>query len=247
VFRPSRERGRRDLTRFSDVRDICRPDGDIISEAVQDFYEIEGESDAERAARARVYIEQCWRHGMPWPGWEKLGAMTVPEQLRTLAMRGRNEWPGILYTYSECGLLSDEDLREVLPDAWTEPEFPEDYIGADEWVDWFRRAGFIGDADVPAPTEPMQLYRGAIWENRRGMSWTYDVDQARWFARRFGRFASSHRFVEAHVFACTIEPGGVLARFVDREAEVVVDPAFLPRLDRDAIIETAAVEPQEES
>ena len=73
----------------------------------------------------------------------------------------------------------------------------------------------------------MTVYRGttpAIW---RRMSWTTDLERAKWFADRLGLFG----FPDTIIATATIPPRHVLALFNDRqESEVVVNPYGLPRI-----------------
>jgi len=58
----------------------------------------------------------------------------------------------------------------------------------------------------------------------RGLAWTLDRDKADWFARRWPGN-------EPRVYTAQIDAGRILGYFVGcNEAEVVVDPADLPRL-----------------
>ena len=75
------------------------------------------------------------------------------------------------------------------------------------------------------------------------MSWTTDIEQARWFAdyRALGRAEGSNP-----VFKAVVDPGALLAipgklgrglDGTDAEAEVIVNPDLLPPLPRSAIAE----------
>jgi len=90
----------------------------------------------------------------------------------------RNDLPFRLATWVAAGRLSDAALREILPIAWSLPEFPERCLRVDLWVAFFRKVGFISDSDEEAPRVPLTLYRGAIWSRRRGIGWTPDMLKA---------------------------------------------------------------------
>lgn len=146
------------------------------------------------------------------------------------------------------GALCGDELAQF----WTGEDHPEWRFGADFWVWKFRNVGYTFDApDVTErPTEPLTIYRGSTWGRRRGMSWTTDLELAFWYAGRFDprrggptlrdvfkgtRIPADRR--PGHVFAATIEPQGILARIEDGlEAEVVVDPAYLPKLGRASMV-----------
>jgi len=67
------------------------------------------------------------------------------------------------------------------------------------------------------------------------MSWTTDLERARWFA---ARYAVRHR--DGLVFAVDVEPSTVLALVGDpggrNESEVVVDLALLPTIGRRSVV-----------
>lgn len=138
---------------------------------------------------------------------------------------GRNHAPALLQVFARS--LEPDHLAAVLPDVWVMCEHP-DWYGVRWWVDAFRRAGYVGDR--PAPVAPMTVYRGTeSWRVHR-MSWTEDLEKARWFARRY-RAASG----DGAVWRATVDAAHVLARFHDvrpGEAEVVVDPRRLRSLVR---------------
>ena len=82
-------------------------------------------------------------------------------------------------------------------------------------------------ADGQRPAAPVTLYRGAPGRsNGRGMSWTLDVDRARWFAQRWDLTGRS-----GSVYKATVKPHAILAMMLGGrdEAEVVVNPRRLPR------------------
>ena len=61
------------------------------------------------------------------------------------------------------------------------------------------------------------------------MSWTTDLDTARWFADRW----LDHGYQEAEVVTVLAPPEAMLVETADdREHEVVVDPTLLPRVRR---------------
>jgi hypothetical protein len=61
------------------------------------------------------------------------------------------------------------------------------------------------------------------------MSWTTDLDTARWFATRW----LDHGYREAEVITVLAPPEAMLVETADdREHEVVVDPTLLPRVRR---------------
>jgi len=149
-----------------------------------------------------------------------------------LRYAGRNEAVRILWTSWMAGDVPLDDIRKNITAVWSTAEWPASIIGVDEWVRMFRAVGFVADDDEPPPAAPLELYRGTTWGRRRGMSWTRDIDRARWFARRLQQD-------DGLVFRLLVPAEAVLA-FVGFEGrtenEVVVDPRVLPPVGRSAIV-----------
>lgn len=143
------------------------------------------------------------------------------------ARRGRNELPSILADV--WASLSLADLADAIGDAWTGAEWPEQHLTPESWVMLLDTVGYLVDGsparredDLP---EVVTLYRGAIPGRREGMSWTTNLDTARWFAHRFDgvRLGSGPAQV-GQVWRIDIPRDYVLARFNHRnESEHVVD------------------------
>jgi hypothetical protein len=135
----------------------------------------------------------------------------------------RNAGPGALWDAYASQQLDRQTMRAVILDVWSAAEWPQYTLTTDAWLSMFEWAAY------EAPTSPMTLYRGAPARYARGMAWTTDRDRAIWFA---GRLPLAQ---PAYVYTATVEPAGILA-VVDeleangrREAEVIVDPGYLPR------------------
>ncbi len=176
---------------------------------------------------------------------EEAGGDAVTERanefLRRIGYVGRQSGPSALlnvYLSDELRTNFSDFSRLVLPTVWRRAEWPTVAVRPMHvWTGWFRSAGYLTDFEdpIPAPTCPLTIYRGATWPGRRGMSWTTDHDRAVWFANRFSRFAGSRGFQIAYLFCTTVEPDAILAMFRGDEAEVVIDPKYLPPLrKRDA-------------
>ena len=157
--------------------------------------------------------------------------------MKEVLIAGRNAGPVMLHEAWSSGRLARDDLRRVITSVWQDAEWPGAHLGVGAWISLFRECGFVSDDDQPAPMAPLEAYRGTSWGRRRGMSWTTNLEVARWFA---GRYTSHGR--EAHVFRAEVPPGAVLALIGmeggRNEHEVVVDPSGLPRLGRDSIVLT---------
>jgi hypothetical protein len=142
------------------------------------------------------------------------------------ARLGRNELPAALFDAYYGGAFGDtvEGLRELgkaVEDAWTGAEFPLLCVPLEIWANWFQSVGVIIDDGSPVPTESFQVYRAAARKHKLGLSWTDDLDRAKWFLNRnenvFG-FRSGLYTAIAH-------PEDVLARFTRArgESEWVLD------------------------
>lgn len=153
---------------------------------------------------------------------------------------GRNDFPALLAEFWDR--LTPDDLRTALHEAWTLAEFPEQGIDAESWTFLFDQVeyqvdGEARDRDDDLP-EIVTLYRGAIEDRRTGMSWTSDLDQARWFANRFSGLRDT---TAGYVWRIDIPRDYVLARFTGRnEAEHVVDTSGFED-DEYVLMETATV------
>lgn len=138
-------------------------------------------------------------------------------------------WAAHQVITSEC--LTPQARRELAVSAWTGPEFPEANLSRAKWLQIFARTGFLTDRDgLVRPKASVTLWRGAIPSRKAGMAWTSDRDRASWFARRLSGVSTKE---DGEVWRLTVEPGRVLARFVERgEEEFVVDTRrLLPERD----------------
>jgi len=90
----------------------------------------------------------------------------------------------------------------------------------DVWHSMFQQCLFTTDRKVARkPRRIVRAYRGATAENRDGLAWSLDVEQARDFAR--SRQAPGSR---AQVWATNIPPNRVYAHFMEGwEQEITAD------------------------
>lgn len=158
-------------------------------------------------------------------GYRFDGVMTG-EQLETALVHvGRDDGPVLLHDLHFAGAISIAENPGAVASAWTMAEFPSNLLPLDTWVELFEEAGYTADGEpAPRPQEPVTVYRGCHPERRFGMSWTTDLERARWFADRdLGRGTGA-------VYEATVAPGWLLA-FIHKnhrgEAEFVVDPVAL--------------------
>lgn len=122
-------------------------------------------------------------------------------------------------------LLSAYDYSTFMGSMWTIVEFPnvDDNITAPEFVKLFRRAekALLMDDDELRQylnlSEEITVYRGIRGRGSlKALSWTIDIEQAEWFARRWDK--------NGKVYSATVRKEDVLAVFTSRgESELVVD------------------------
>ncbi|HEU5469087.1 MAG TPA: hypothetical protein VFV67_00425 [Actinophytocola sp.] len=139
---------------------------------------------------------------------------------------GHPDGPRVLFHAWTAGVVSDRDLRGLIPDAWIRSgnDQPEQVIGTQHWVAMFRTAGFVSQpTSLIAPVDTVTVYRGAPEQRSRGMAWSTNINAAEQHRQRCEKFNET-----ALLYTATIEPRGVLALFRShREDEVVLDPQFL--------------------
>ena len=123
--------------------------------------------------------------------------------------------------------ISLEQLRDMLPDFWTDTEIPQG--NQQEPMHLFREAGFVTDDQegFDALPEKLTLYRGVdfVFElTSDGPSWTLSRDTAKFFAVRMSK---------GHIYEAKVNKSDALAYFTGRnEAEIILD---WDKLDRDLI------------
>lgn len=109
-------------------------------------------------------------------------------------------------------------------------DWPERIIGAANWVQLFRAAGFLTiPYGLPQPSIAMTLYRGATPERRSGMSWTPDITRADQFRQRHSWHGPTA------VYKTVVMPEAILAlleRKGESPPEAVVDPQMLTAVDQ---------------
>lgn len=119
-------------------------------------------------------------------------------------------------------------FAQLMLHAWSAVETPEMLIPQSLWIRWFRRVGFVSDDGTACPTEPRALYRGCRQRYARRMSWTTDIEIARFFAQddnpHYGRTGGPGVILEARV-----SPRRILAivHNARKENEVIIDPTRL--------------------
>lgn len=128
-----------------------------------------------------------------------------------------------------CGeFLSEKDFAELLADAWVTEENPnmDVNVSQGEALKMFRKAPkeYLMQPEelayYQALPEELDVYRGvAVGRKYLGLSWTDDVEKARWFMHRFDTDEKKGRLLKAHV-----RKDKVIAYFNSRnEKELVLD------------------------
>lgn len=142
-------------------------------------------------------------------------------------MEDRNAGPDLLYTSWRSGEINDAQLRRWILMVWQAAEFPAS-LGHQAWLDMFNATGFVSDEMDEPPEMPVTVYRGAPLGRPRGFSWTWQLEQAEWFAGRLFNYSGK----PVAVYQVTLPEdlllavlGGVEGR---GEREVIVNPRRLP-------------------
>lgn len=182
--------------------------------------------------RRDLYVVQCrqchsigFTESRPDRAWLCEACRKTSDDPDFLFAAGRNEAPRRLFMI-EHG-LSEDDLRRVILDVWQMAEWPVPCIGERAWLRMFRRTGYISESGKPRPETCTVAWRGTRLTSRgRGMSWTNDLEQARWFAQRWALSG-----VDAGVFTALIRPHAILAILDSpegrQESELIVNPNCL--------------------
>ena len=156
-------------------------------------------------------------------------AVLLAERLAMLDRDDAELAPHTLLMWFLMKELTVPDLRALLLAVWTKAEFPSRTLETHYWLQMFRDVGFVTDdaRKLLAPSRtPLTVWRGARPRHRKGMSWTLDIDEARWHARRE---LTDFRHDDAAVFRAKVPRQHVLAILLhgSTASEVVVDPRAL--------------------
>jgi hypothetical protein len=147
----------------------------------------------------------------------------------------------LLYSRWASREISSAELRPWLLDLY-EAGNHQDELPEDAWIELFRATGFVSNPELPPPSEPPTLWRGALFESGpRGLNWTLRAEVAYWHASRHvhnGRGA-------AGVWRATVPPRFILAMNLEKppnriglvEFDVLVDPAAFDDLEPELIAE----------
>ncbi|MCV7419323.1 hypothetical protein H7K45_02105 [Mycobacterium yunnanensis] len=167
------------------------------------------------------------------PGCDDLvsgvGIIEAPKLIRDLVRDGNLD-------------LTKDEFQGVVAGVWSMAEPFVSGLDWDTWVELFLLNGFTNDGTYAnRPAGPLDLYRGATEDKKRGMAWTTDIDVARSFA--YDRI--SNRSV-GNVYVAHVAPAVTLAFICDRglhENEWVIDPRAL-RDDDIRLVEVVEDDPR---
>lgn len=158
------------------------------------------------------------------------------KSITDILMLVNKPWYMTFIKYTEA-YMSDEDLGDILGDCWVEQEYPSKDCNASlkEIIGWFKRADRTklmtweenlelthlrngGDTN----SNILTVYRGVSFDGKpEGLSWTTDLEKARWFANRFKSDNPKVYKMEIDLMDYT---DSILAYFSNRgESEVVID------------------------
>lgn len=128
--------------------------------------------------------------------------------------------------------LSDKDFSQSLASAWMLSEFPngDTNVSIADFVRFFKRANkdFLMTKSeicrINHLPDIVTVYRGLQRNSKlKGMSWTLDLEVAKWFANRFGH--------NGLVYQAMVQKKDILAYFDGRnEKEIIVDPKRLSEI-----------------
>lgn len=136
--------------------------------------------------------------------------------------------PGFRFAFIKYSLpfLSREDLGSLLAYAWTTEENPnkDPNVQLRSVISWFKKAdqhAMMSDQEYGKYSsfpKTMTVYRGvAVGRNPRGLSWTSNMDVAKWFANRF-----NHGTRQGYVQAAEVKKEHILAYFNSRDEDEIV-------------------------
>jgi hypothetical protein len=174
--------------------------------------------------------------------FEEHGKPTTDALSTALVNVGRNNMPDLLYTLNERRLLTKPAARRCATLAWSSCEHPDAACMGDiEWpetVEWWEQlfwwVGYTIDGyKSDPPSQPLKLFRGACRQFRDGMSWTDQIETARWFADRTTRL---HPGSPGAVWTSTFRPDQLLA-YVNESSRG--ESEYVVVVDYDQVIEEA--------
>jgi hypothetical protein len=141
--------------------------------------------------------------------------------------------------------IDSKTLRALLAEVWVSEDAPGLRHEQSEIVGIFRAAGFVSDS-VPKkrrPRKPLLVYRGCHPAVARGLAWSLDQKEAKWFATEYHELAVVRALLAdpalklappqaGRLYRTMVMPNAVLAILHGRnETEIIVDPSMLGEVE----------------
>lgn len=153
------------------------------------------------------------------------------EQFYEIQMLVQKPYQPALFKYTEEFLCS-KDYAETLSSLWVSVEFPnhDANVSVNEFLTYFSKANkelLMGKENFEKYNtlpDKITVYRGTCLKSTtKALSWTTNLEKARWFANRFGD--------NGKVYEAIIDKKNIFAYLADRsESEVVLNYKKLENL-----------------
>jgi hypothetical protein len=136
----------------------------------------------------------------------------------------------VLFKYCEK-FLNQQDYADALTHLWITVEFPnhDANVSVEEFLKYFSKADkeLLMGKDIEkynSLPDKITVYRGTCLKSTtKALSWTTNIEKARWFANRFGN--------NGKVYEATIDKKDIFAYFTNRgESEVVLNYKKLEKI-----------------
>jgi hypothetical protein len=149
------------------------------------------------------------------------GPVWLPSQIHD------RELPGFTMLTVMADCWTEDEAKALVFDGWTLTEWPSQ-IGLRYWRTVFDKVGFVCNDEEceihPEETQatvPLTCYRASFSSDKRGLSWTTDLERAEWFANR-GDMTGKGRVMR--IWQCEVPADRQYAHLCNRkESEVVAD------------------------
>lgn len=168
------------------------------------------------------------------PLWKTCNEMYLRKKEELAVAVSQQDWERVIWLHERpyrlnkledlwvSGTINLHDLKELLPQVWTDAEPAEEM----RWVHLFEEAGFCSDANEEQLEKLRQwtavtVYRGGSKKGDLGLAWSLSRQTAEWFAYRFLRANET-----PYLWSGVVSTKAIYAYIVGRsEEEVVIDPS----------------------
>jgi hypothetical protein len=135
-----------------------------------------------------------------------------------------------LYDARRSGEVSEADLRQWLPDAWTRADEPDMVQGAERWLEMFRALAPLAwpDGLELLPDGSFSVSRGASNSHKRRMAWYRHCRDAERLLARHTRHDATARIWVTNVTRDRVR--AYLCRS-DEGPELILDPEGIGGID----------------